>query len=259
MEKLTANLLDLSLETEEKYFSQLSDALAAAMDETIKYLRLEKSPRRLAPASRQTILRPMTMLWEAMATETADMLQDHLDTAFKSISSKAARQEVREQIVNEYIDNFGARNAAQVIRTTEKQVRDLVNGGLAKGQAIDTVFSSITNRIPGLADQRAAVISATEAHSISQFTSQQMAARSTLRLQKMWDSVNDERTRDFGEVGRISSYNHRIMNGVVTQLDAGFAVPTLIGGIERLRFPGDPKGSAGNVINCRCSQVYLRD
>jgi len=133
MEKLTETLLELSLETEEKYFGQISDALAAAMDETIKHLRLEKAPRRLAPASRQTILRPMTRLWQDMATEAADRLQDHLDSAFKNTSSKQARQEVRERIIDEYIDNFGARNAAQIIRTTEKQVRDMVNGGLARG------------------------------------------------------------------------------------------------------------------------------
>jgi hypothetical protein len=30
-----------------------------------------------------------------------------------------------------------------------------------------------------------------------------------------------------------------------------------VGG-EKLKYPGDPRGSAGNVIQCRCAVVYER-
>jgi hypothetical protein len=28
---------------------------------------------------------------------------------------------------------------------------------------------------------------------------------------------------------------------------------------EQLDYPGDPVGSAGNVINCRCTQIYITE
>jgi hypothetical protein len=47
------------------------------------------------------------------------------------------------------------------------------------------------------------------------------------------------------------------MNGVTVPLDEPFAVPTKYGTTENLMFPGDPDGSAANIIGCRCGQVYV--
>lgn len=57
-------------------------------------------------------------------------------------------------------------------------------------------------------------------------------------VMKEWVSTNDKRTRD----------SHRDMQGVQVPLDEPFIVDG-----EELMFPGDPMGSPGNVINCRCT------
>ena len=43
---------------------------------------------------------------------------------------------------------------------------------------------------------------------------------------------------------------------LVVRQDELFEVPTLTG-YEKVRFAGDPKASAGNVINCRCNNALV--
>lgn len=60
--------------------------------------------------------------------------------------------------------------------------------------------------------------------------------------QKMWDASLDTRTRP----------EHGAADGQTVDIDKFF----IVGG-ERLMFPGDSRGSAGNIINCRCSYTTL--
>lgn len=57
---------------------------------------------------------------------------------------------------------------------------------------------------------------------------------------KEWVAVGDDRTRDA----------HLHANGQVVPLDQPFIVDG-----EELMYPGDINGSAGNVINCRCTMI----
>ena len=59
-------------------------------------------------------------------------------------------------------------------------------------------------------------------------------------MQKEWISASDERTRAA----------HREANGQIVD----FNKPFIVKGEELMR-PGDPSGSASNVINCRCSMA----
>ena len=59
-------------------------------------------------------------------------------------------------------------------------------------------------------------------------------------LQKEWIATLDERVR----------IDHAEANGQVVDMDKNF----LVGG-EELAYPGDSRGSAANVINCRCTNA----
>jgi len=90
------------------------------------------------------------------------------------------------------------------------------------------------------------------------FASLPSAKRSTTELVKEWVTVEDGRVRDFGEGdGIVDDFSHRSMNEVTVPLDQPFKVPMRTGATEELMYPGDPSGSAANVINCRCAQVYV--
>jgi len=62
------------------------------------------------------------------------------------------------------------------------------------------------------------------------------------RQWKEWLATEDERTR----------HSHVVADGQVVELDENFEV-----GRAGLRFPGDPAGPPGEVINCRCRPLYL--
>lgn len=63
-------------------------------------------------------------------------------------------------------------------------------------------------------------------------------SRTGRRWTKRWLATSDDRTRA----------SHRAADGQAVPL----AVPFTVGG-SRFQFPGDPRGPAGEVINCRCS------
>lgn len=90
-------------------------------------------------------------------------------------------------------------------------------------------------------DNRAKVIARTE---LTRHFSGSMLAHGLLRqkdgdlsLSKKWDTTMDKKERT----------EHRFANGQVQPLNQPFIV-----GEEPLLFPGDPRGSPSNVINCRC-------
>ncbi|MEU6932873.1 phage minor head protein [Streptomyces sp. NPDC046374] len=74
-------------------------------------------------------------------------------------------------------------------------------------------------------------------------TSEQTTGRATAR--KKWVATRDPAT---GELDDRVREAHRLADGQEVALDEPFQV-----GGEALRYPGDPNGAAGNVINCRCS------
>lgn len=67
-------------------------------------------------------------------------------------------------------------------------------------------------------------------------------------VDKIWISTLDKRTRNAED-----TFDHLAMNGVTIGFNEYFEVPSIDGTTQQLLYPGDPKGSAGNIINCRCT------
>ena len=88
-------------------------------------------------------------------------------------------------------------------------------------------------------------IARTETTTSSNFAAIKTAEQSDLVLDKIWISVQDNRTR-------ITPYDHFDMNNQKQELEK----PFFVGG-ENIQYPGDAKASAGNVINCRCVIAFV--
>lgn len=162
-----------------------------------------------------------------------------------------------ERIVAAYIEQFGAINVQRISATTIAQMQDIIGTGVAAGQGVDEIAIRLNERIPEIARARAAVIARTETHAASQFGGLEVAKTIPGTLMKVWASVEDHRVRDFILDG-IDEYDHRSMDGVRVALDQPFRVPHRSGTHEHIMFPGDPAGSPGNIINCRCAMTYER-
>ena len=95
-------------------------------------------------------------------------------------------------------------------------------------------------------------IARTETTAAANYASIQVGNTSRIVYQKMWLSATDARTRRPPK----SEFNHFTMDGVKVEMNEKFKVP-FMGGFQEMTFAGDPKGSAGNVINFRCSNVLV--
>lgn len=86
-------------------------------------------------------------------------------------------------------------------------------------------------------------IARTETTSASGLAAYRTAQQSNLVMTKKWISAKDNRTR----------LDHAIENGQIVDLDE----PFLMADGSELFYPGDTKGKASQVINCRCTIGFI--
>lgn len=134
--------------------------------------------------------------------------------------------------------------------TTIKAIRDVILGAKQRGESVDQIADAILRQGSVDSKYRAMMIARTESHSAYNAGRQAAAEASPLQMRKEWVSANDGRTRDFNG----SKFSHRQADGEIVMLNEKFVETG-----ESLRFPGDPSGSAGNIIHCRCATVDVID
>lgn len=190
---------------------------------------------------------------------SAPLIDEFRSYGFDHLETKQDEQGLFERIRDMFVERYGAAKVTQIFQTTRNQLLQLILEGQREGLAVDAIASRLRTAIPQLAQLRAHVIARTETHSANRFAQQMTARESRRPLDKTWVSVAGPRTRDFGEGdGVIDEFSHRAMNGTTVPLEQPYYVPTKYGTKEPLMFPGDPNGSAGNLINCRCAETYRR-
>lgn len=188
-----------------------------------------------------------------------EIVEEFRSYGFEHMEAKQDELSLFERIRDMFVERYGAVKVTRIFQTTRDQLLRLIQQGQHEGLAVDAIASSLRSAVPELSRLRAHTIARTETHSANRFAQQQTARESRRALNKTWVTVADTRTRDFGEGdGVIDQYSHRAMNGVRIPLDQPYYVPTRYGTREPLMFPGDPNGSAGNIINCRCAETYRR-
>ena len=132
----------------------------------------------------------------------------------------------------------GLYNALGVdVAKLKKTITQEISRGIASGLPYRDIARNIGN-VSGAPLSRAKTIARTEGHRIQQTSSRdaQYAAKAKgADVVKQWDAALDGRTRD----------SHRRVDGEIRELDEKFS--------NGLMFPGDPNGSAAEVVNCRCT------
>jgi len=125
--------------------------------------------------------------------------------------------------------------------TTNRAIRKLFEG-IQNGDGIEVIAREMVRAGSGIADvKRARVIARTEIISASNKGSLEGAKDTGIPLKKEWLATRDNRTR----------IEHAEADGQAVLMDEDFIVMG-----EEMEYPGDPSGSASNVINCRCTQIY---
>lgn len=130
------------------------------------------------------------------------------------------------------------------VNLLKKRVANNISRGIAQGQSYSDIAKNIAvgmvgnyARMNGGALYNAMRITRTEAHRISQqaaYDALKKAKDNGADVVKQWDATLDKRTRP----------SHARVDGEIRELDEPFS--------NGLMKPGDPRGRAAEVINCRC-------
>lgn len=165
-----------------------------------------------------------------------------LDDLRKNTWSKMI-QEFVESECGELITLSIKNEFEDIVNVAQKSVSIAGKQGLG---AIDTM-KLILGNYDRMHEFKAQRIARTEVMRASNQGSYIGAQESGRDLEKVWLATQDDRTRD----GSESDYNHLDMDDVAVNRDEPFNVSG-----ENMMFPGDPNGSAGNTINCRCAVSF---
>jgi hypothetical protein len=180
-------------------------------------------------------------------------------TMFKDRPKADEEELLYDRIIRGFVEEFGSRKVTQISDATRAQLMRMVRSGVSEGQTLQEIAKAMREAIPEISRLRSHVIARTETHGASNYSVDRVARTSRVPLVKVWVATEDSRTRDFGEGdGEVDSHNHRAMDGVKVGANEPFMVPTKYGTKEPLMYPGDPGGTAGNVIMCRCVVKYER-
>lgn len=131
-----------------------------------------------------------------------------------------------------------------VNRVTQELVKRQLNAGLEAGESVEQLTERVQNTL-GANRARALTIARTQTAGAIQ-TGRQAGMTGAGVKGKKWITAGDDGVRpEHKAAGR--DYASAI------PVDQPFRV-----GGEALDYPGDPKGSAGNIINCRCLHIAAR-
>lgn len=155
--------------------------------------------------------------------------------------------EAHAEELRQFIAAYSARRISMVQSTTDKQIKRIIEQGEREGIGIDEIARRIRSNGPQMSRVRSQVIARTEVHNAGQAAQDAGARAGGAAQRKEWYAALDDRTRD-------DRFSHVDADGEVTEVDGVF---TNTG--EEMRYPGDPRGSSGNTVMCRCGTGHLVD
>jgi uncharacterized protein with gpF-like domain len=163
------------------------------------------------------------------------------DTALGRFFSKDFDADFDRKL-DEFIDTETAIWVTEIDQTTRNRIAKVIDNSYNDGLSTDATGTALRNAIIGMGVYRANLIARTETHRVASFANETVAESMNIRgTQKEWVAIQDARTR----------ITHSFASGQSVPLEGNF----LVGG-SKLKYPGDPKGSPSETINCRCAVIY---
>jgi HK97 family phage portal protein len=181
--------------------------------------------------------------------ETADIGADVFEAIFAAGGARVSAQfglsfDLQAAYAQEFIEARANQLAGNVSSTTYEAIQVQLSEGAAAGDGIPELAARVQHVFDVATDARATTIARTE--TISAYNGSATAVASSYGEDVVggqeWISTVDGRTRP----------EHAGADGQVVPVGVAFDV-----GGESMAYPGDPQGSAANVVNCRCTVAFL--
>ncbi len=184
--------------------------------------------------------------WRAAAYDLADLMHTAATTAgvTRVNNTFGVSFDLEAPFVRDFIAARANQLAGQVTDTTYAAIQQALADGVANGASIDDLVTAVQHVFDVADRSRALTIARTEVISASNGSASLAAAQlpDDVVGGQEFIATRDDRTRD----------DHADADGQVVAIGEPFDV-----GGESLLYPGDPAGSEGNVINCRCTVAFL--
>lgn len=184
--------------------------------------------------------------WTRMLTGVWTELVDTFGTAtFNRLKSGRGPSERKDDEtfdptdaeITSAIKKWVAEKVTGINATSKARIRLEVEQGQDAGESTSQIAGRIESLFDDMEDGRAEVIARTEVIGASNFGSHSAAEQMGME-EKTWVDSGDDRVRD----------EHESINGETVAIDELYS--------SGLMFPGDPNGDAGQVVGCRCVEVY---
>lgn len=185
------------------------------------------------------VMRPSLI---ATAREFGNRLTHGAKTAY-GIEAKAF--EDLDYAIQVAIDEHVGERITQISEATQTIIVEIIRRGIEEAWSEGEIAAAIEEAMSGeMATYRARRIARTETHTAANIGQYEAAQASPLQFMKEWLATEDSRTRP----------DHAEANGQQVGLDEHFLIgPDKI----RMMYPGDPTAPPGQIINCRCTVLYL--
>jgi len=190
-------------------------------------------------------------------------LQTILRTHYQRVAFTAGRQATRAfdpdksmsdsfwNEINKYIALNTGRKIKQIQGNTVNSITRVVQKGIEEGETNREIATRLRNSGKVNSVFNSLRIARTETLGIYNSATEASVNDTGLKFTRVWSTSKDMRTR---RRKKGSIYDHWAADGIKAKQGEDFIVSG-----EPLTYPGDPKGSAGNIINCRCVLIYERD
>jgi len=181
------------------------------------------------------------------------VLEPHYRSVIEAFGLRMLRNQKQdsqfELLIRDYMRISGLGAVKKISDTTRKDLVRVMLEADKDGLGVRYVANQIFKSTRGnYSKSRSATISRTETHNAASYANHSVAKEMNIpNLQKQWVSVTDDRTRS----------KHATLNGTIIPMDEDFEVPTNFG-TALMNRPGDSRGGAANVVNCRCVLLYVQ-
>ena len=164
--------------------------------------------------------------------------------AKRTFDNRYAQKAIQDYdgIYRQFMRDTGGTRITEISDTTRKIINKTILDNQSAGVA--EISKAINEKMsPRFTKGRASTIARTETHTASSFAIQKQAENfEEPNMRKRWIASNDDRSRG----------THLAVNGTEVGIDEDF----IVGG-KRMKYAGDPRGGAKEVINCRCVIAYV--
>ena len=199
-------------------------------------------------AIKKTIQKLHLAMGVKMAQISSKVVKRSVKGHYEALEVKSAETDLFAYVILQYLERKGlSETAAEITETTKDQIRRFLLKAAEENYTLPESIALL--RTADITAYRAEMIARTETGRSANIGSMVGAVSTGLVTMKEWIAAKDNRTRRIPR----DQFDHYHMDGKKVEMDEYFEVKSKKGFNEAMLHPCDPSGSAGDVINCRCT------